>query len=270
MNQQPRPPQSDLTKSIGVVDIQTRTAMKLGGKFHSALSNMGYLQSPMKRPKGAPKCPPKTKGLLGPDVDQDETVTTEEDSSSVESFCTGQSRKQPQSTTTARKVNFSRYSEVIEVENYDDPALWWQDNECDVITLECLDLVEANRNGPNCIDHCTMRFLDQGWKDSRIKCRELLQKMRIEPQCRGLERHILVKFDKMMNDHVNNVLQIQRTSNSEYLLRLAARQTSQRWEELALVRGHFDAEACQSQRKPVGSSGSQRKPARCKSQRKLS
>ena len=222
--------------------------MKLAGKFHSALSNMGYLQSPMKRPKGFVKSPPEMKARINPEVDLDETVATEEDSSSVESFCTGHSFKRPLSTTTppkpVRKVRFAKYSEVVEVEKFSDPSLWWQDDECDDITLECLGLVEDNRSGPNCINGCTLRFLDQGWKDSRMKSAELLQKMKAEPQNRGLERHILLKFDKMMGDHVRNVIAIQEATNSEYLVRLASRQTSQRWEELALVRAQFDVEAC--------------------------
>ena len=224
--------------------------MKLAGKFHSALSNMGYLQSPMKRPKGSVKGPPKAKGLLAPDhTELDDTVATEEDSSSVESFCARQAIKCPVSTPVVRRVRFARYSEVIEVENYNNPGLWWQDDECDDITMECLSLVEGNRSGPNCIDKCTLRFLDQGWKNGREEGRELLHKMKMEPQCRGLERHILLKFDKMMHDHVRNVLVIQRTANSEYLLRIASRQTSQRWEELALIRAQFDYEACRSKRK---------------------
>eukprot|EP00977_Amphora_coffeiformis_P018101 scaffold6164_cov163-Amphora_coffeaeformis.AAC.12 len=228
--------------------------MKLAGKFHSALTNMGYLKTPMKRPKGSVKCPPKMKGLVDSEnIELDETVTTEEDScTSVESSCTGQSVKQvtrPPSTPVAHKVRFARYSEVIEVENYDDPGLWWQDDECDDITLECLSLVEANRSGPNCINSCTLRFLDQGWRNSCEEGSELLHKMKMEPQCRGLERHILLKFDKMMSDHVRNVIDIQHTAKSEYLVRIASRQTSQRWEELALVRALFDTEAWQTKPK---------------------
>ena len=211
---------------------------------------MGYLQSPMKRPKGSVKGPPKAKGLLAPDhTELDDTVATEEDSSSVESFCARQAIKCPVSTPVVRRVRFARYSEVIEVENYNNPGLWWQDDECDDITMECLSLVEGNRSGPNCIDKCTLRFLDQGWKNGREEGRELLHKMKMEPQCRGLERHILLKFDKMMHDHVRNVLEIQQTARSEYLIRIASRQTSQRWEELALIRAQFDYEACRSKRK---------------------
>lgn len=168
-----------------------------------------------------------------------------------------QPRKQPEPEQKAPVVKRVRFSDkkngrekrsIRRVTKLTNPDLWYQLEETCEIQEGCIDLVEQNRQGPNCMDGPTVRFIERGWKDSAKRSNEILSKMKEAPEVRGLERHIVQKYDDLMNEHIRNVLEIQQTTESEYLLRLASRQSSQAWEELARIRAQYD-EAVVARRK---------------------
>lgn len=216
--------------------------MKLFSRFQNGLAEMRAMQS-FRRPR---KCK---------EVDPMLEATITADDSSVESDCLAasappavkhQQQQAPEREPPAKGVRFSNKKKngrekcfVRTIEKLTDPNLWWRAEETIEIQDGCIELVEQNRTGPNCMDGPTMRFIDHGWKESN-RSREILFKMKEAPQVRGLERHIVHKYDQMMNEHIQNVLEIQKTTNNEYLLRLASRQSSQAWEELARVRARHD------------------------------
>lgn len=166
-------------------------------------------------------------------------------------------QQQPEPEKKAPVVKRVRFSDkkngrekrsIRRITKFTNPDLWYQLEETCEIQERCIDLVEENRQGPNCMDGPTVRFIERGWKDSAKRSHEILSKMKEVPEVRGLERHIVQKYDDLMNEHIRNVLEIQRTTESEYLLRLASRQSSQAWEELARIRAQYD-EAAVSRRK---------------------
>ena len=131
--------------------------------------------------------------------------------------------------------------EVRKFRKSKNPGLWWQEDEVEALQNACLEVIDNNREGPDCIEGATVRFIEKGWKEDGQRSRDLLSKMRADPSIRGLERHVIQRYDNMMSRHINNVLEIQKTSKNELLLRLASRQTSQPWVELAVIRAQHDA-----------------------------
>ena len=224
---------------------QSQITMKLLARFQNGLADMRALQS-FRRPRKVKEADPTEA------TTDDESVASGSVSPSTPIPQTQQQQQPPfKGVRFSNKLDGRVTCTVRTFEKIEDPALWFQPEETLAIQEECIYIVEENRSGPNCIDGPTVRFIERGWKDSANRSREILSKMKETPEVRGLERHVVQKYDQIMNDHIRNVLEIQATTNNEYLLRLASRQSSQAWEELARIRAQHDEAAIRKKTKRV-------------------
>ena len=170
------------------------------------------------------------------------SVTAVTDDSSMSSASTrGGVRRRERCVRFAMNPDGRVQCEVVRFQKCTDPTLWWNAYECEQIQLQCLKIIEENKFGPDSISGPALRYIRQGRREGYKKLNKpILFQMYKVPRVRGLERHIIESYDDIMRRHTDNVLRVQETANSEFLLRLASRQTSQAWEELAILRAQYD------------------------------
>lgn len=133
--------------------------------------------------------------------------------------------------------------EVIYVEKYDDPELWWHPSKINELRSACQEIVsDSARNSPISLSHATLRFLNCGWKENPDECLNVILQLPDWAESGGLERRILFRCRDIVHKHVKGVLRVQATTKSEHLLRLASRQTSHKWIEFCQILAEMEAE----------------------------
>lgn len=151
------------------------------------------------------------------------------------------------STTT--RVRFAEMEcEEKEVEHFDDPKLWWKRRELNEIRSQCLDVVNFNQKGARALASTTTIFLNGGWKDDARCSRRIMMQMSQCTEIRGLEHYVVPETNKLMQSHVQTVVQTQATSENKMdsrQLRKVARASSKATRELAIQRAQHDRKIAQ-------------------------
>lgn len=126
------------------------------------------------------------------------------------------------------------------VEEEEENLLWWKAGEIAEIRAACQDLVASAHGKTRGIAVLTAKFLQGGWHADEARCTRRLQ-MQMS-QCsavRGLEHYFIDECPQMIEQHVQAVIQSQKSQDSRGL-RKVAKKLSKPSRELALRRAQQD------------------------------
>ena len=134
------------------------------------------------------------------------------------------------------------HCDIHQVESFKGKDLWLTRRDIQQTRNECRKIVQSSLEVP--LSDATHKFLSTGWKQAchHFSNQPLLLQMTFQMDTRGLEHHIVIGLTERIEDHVLGVLKDQGTAVHECVLAANARQSSQPWAQLALLRAKFDAE----------------------------
>ena len=185
--------------------------------------------------------PKKHRMTLSKFLERDSSVATLETEASSSASTDGQSLSAAVPQKSARFATTDNGNVLCEVrlfETCDNPELWWQPEEAAATRAQCTNLVKSKTQNQRYLRAATVNFLQGGDGDDA----DVIHEMKSCPDERGLEFHIVRECSKIIKEQRSSMFDVQRTTSSESLLRLASRAQSQAFVELALLRAQYDAE----------------------------